>query len=176
MQPIDAYVALARYNRWMNAGLYGCAARLDDAERKRDRGAFFGSIHRTLNHVLLADRIWIGRFSEGGFAPELASRWFIDRVIGLDMPLHEDWEALRTERAALDDALVDWARGLQEADLGATLRYSRLNGEQVEKPFLLTLAHFFNHQTHHRGQVTTLLMQAGIDPGVTDLIALPDAA
>ena len=126
--------------------------------------------------MLLADRIWIGRFGEGGFAPELAARWFVDRVIGLDTPLHDDWATLQGERHALDTALVDWTRALTEAELDASLRYSRLNGETIEKPFRLALTHFFNHQTHHRGQVTTLLRQAGIDPGVTDLIALPEDA
>ncbi len=173
MDALEIYVAMARYNRWMNAKLCSGASRLDDAARKLDRGAFFGSIHRTFNHVLLADRIWVGRFGEGGLAAELGSRWLIDRVIGLDMALHDDWEALKAERAALDDALVDWTRSLDAAALDAQLRYSRLDGEPVEKPFRFALTHFFNHQTHHRGQITTLLRQAGIDPGVTDLIALP---
>lgn len=173
MNAIEVFVAMARYNRWMNAKLCDGASRLDDEARKLDRGAFFGSIHRTFNHVLVADRIWVGRFGEGGLAPELASRWFVDRVIGLDMALHDDWEALKAERAALDAALVEWMRSLDVAALDAELRYSRLDGESVEKPFRFALTHFFNHQTHHRGQITTLLRQAGIDPGVTDLIALP---
>lgn len=156
---------MAAYNQWMNARLYGCCARLDDRERKRDVGAFFKSIHGTLNHLLLADRLWLGRFSGRPFG-----------VRSLDQELYADFEELRSERAATDASIVEWAHALSDADLAGELSYTSIvNPEPRRYPYGFAVAHFFNHQTHHRGQVTTLLAQRGIDPGVTDLIWLPEA-
>ena len=154
---------LARYNRWMNDKLYACAAQLDDGARKADMGAFFKSIHGTLNHVLLADRVWMGRFVGPLFTP---------RSLGEE--LYADFDALRRERGITDAAIESYAAGLDAERLAGTLRYTSLSRPAPqEKPLALAVAHFFNHQTHHRGQVTTLLMQRGVDPGVTDLIAMP---
>lgn len=159
---------MARYNQWMNDKLYAVADKLTDAERKQDRGAFFGSIHRTLNHLLLGDRVWLGRFvgavlEEGEMGP--------GGIRSLDQELYTDFTELRRERTATDDAIVGFAATLTDAKLGAPLRYLR-RGVMNEFPLWHAVAHFFNHQTHHRGQVTTLLMQAGHDPGVSDLIAM----
>jgi uncharacterized damage-inducible protein DinB len=160
--------ALARYNRWMNEKLFAVAARLSDEERKRDRGAFFRSIHGTLNHLLLADRVWMGRFR--GVA--VHGDWLGPGGIrSLDQELHADFTELRAERAKMDAEIEQWARGLTAEALAAPLRYTR-KGTTYDHPLWWSLAHLFNHQTHHRGQVTTLLMQAGQDPGVTDLIAM----
>lgn len=160
--------AMARYNRWMNEKLYAVAEKLSDAERKRDRGAFFGSIHRTLNHLLLADRVWLGRFTdatlqEGELGP--------GGIRSLDQELYADFDELRRERATTDDAIDAFAATLTPEKLSANLRYLR-RGVVNEFPLWHAVAHLFNHQTHHRGQVTTLLMQAGHDPGVTDLVAM----
>jgi uncharacterized damage-inducible protein DinB len=154
---------LARYNRWMNGKLYDCAAQLDDAARKEDVGAFFKSIHGTLNHLLLADRVWMGRFTGPPFVPgSLADQ------------LYADFGELRRERARTDVAIEAYVATLDDAALARTLEYTSISKPAPQsKPLGLALAHFFNHQTHHRGQVTALLMQRGIDPGVTDLIALP---
>lgn len=159
---------MARYNRWMNDKLYAVASTLTDAERKQDRGAFFGSIHRTLNHLLLADRVWLGRFTgakleEGEMGP--------GGIRSLDQELYVDFEELRRERAKTDDAIDAFVATLTDEKLAGHLRYLR-RGVVNEFPLWHAFAHFFNHQTHHRGQVTTLLMQAGHDPGVTDLIAM----
>ncbi len=156
----ELYLALARYNRWMNEKLYAVASRLSDEERRRDRGAFFKSIHGTLDHLLVADRIWMGRF-EGA---ELQGA-------SLDQELYPDFEELQRERARTDHDIESWVSALRGEELAAPLRYSR-RGVTHENPLWWSLSHFFNHQTHHRGQVTTLLMQAGHDPGVTDLIAM----
>lgn len=158
---------LARYNRWMNERLYACAGELADGERKRDRGAFFGSIHRTFNHLMVGDRVWLGRLNgvpapEGEMAPGIRS---------LDQELYADFDELRSERAKTDDALDTYVATLTETQLTGTLRYMR-RGTENAFPVWQVLAHAFNHQTHHRGQITTLLMQAGRDPGVTDLLAL----
>lgn len=155
--------ALATYNRWMNERLYDCCAKLSDAERKRDAGAFFKSIHGTLNHLLLADRIWLGRFTDKPFV-----------VTSLDQELYRDFDELRRERAITDDAITSWAAALTDGDLAGELAYTSVVNPQPRRyPLWFAVAHFFNHQTHHRGQLTTLLSQRGIDPGVTDLIWLP---
>jgi uncharacterized damage-inducible protein DinB len=153
---------MAEYNAWMNARLYDCCAPIPDAERKRDVGAFFKSIHGTLNHLLAADRIWMARFTGQPVT-----------VKGLDAELYSDFDELRRERVKTDAAISEWVNGLSEADLDGTLRYTSIvNPQPRANPMWLAVTHFFNHQTHHRGQLTTLLTQRGIDPGVTDLIWL----
>ena len=159
--------ALARYNRWMNDKLYELAATLSEEERKRDCGAFFKSIHGTFNHLLLADRVWLGRFMgltvpNGFMAP--------GGIRSLDQELYVDFEDLRRERTRTDDELSAWVYGLTPERLNAPLVYLR-RGQKQASPLWWAVAHVFNHQTHHRGQITTLLMQLGHDPGVTDLIA-----
>jgi uncharacterized damage-inducible protein DinB len=155
--------ALARYNRWMNEKVYAAAAQLDDRARKQDRGAFFKSIHATLNHILLADRVWLGRFTGDAIGP--------GGIRSLDQELYEGFEELRAERAVTDDAIARWVATLDAERLAAELRFARTGVVNVF-PLWWGVAQLFNHQTHHRGQVTTLLMQAGQDPGVTDLIAM----
>lgn len=163
MNPLTQTRTLAAYNRWMNARLYEACAGLPDAQRKRDLGAFFRSIHGTLNHLLLADRVWLGRFTQQPFV-----------VRSLDQELYADFDELRAQRALTDAAIVDWAATLGAGAFETELRYlGILQPTPRSSPFWLAVTHFFNHQAHHRGQVTTLLMQSGVDPGVTDLIAMP---
>jgi len=151
---------MARYNSWMNTRLYDCCAAIPDAERKRDVGAFFKSIHGTLNHLLLGDRVWMGRFTGKPFV-----------VKSLDTELYADFDQLRREREATDAAIAAWAGTLTDETLAGMLSFTTLVNPQARTdPYWITVTHFFNHQTHHRGQLTTLLMQRGIDPGVTDLI------
>ncbi len=154
------FCMMAGYNRWMNERLYALCGALPDAERKRDRGAFFRSIHGTLNHLLLTDRSWLGRFTGKEFP-----------IRSLDQQLYEDFEELRRERGATDTAIEEFCEGLSEQRLDATIAYGTLAGKRYSHPLEPALVHLFNHQTHHRGQVTTLLSQLGIDPGATDLIA-----
>jgi uncharacterized damage-inducible protein DinB len=163
----EACRAMARYNRWMNEKVYACAAGLADEERKRDRGAFFRSIHATLNHLLVADRIWLGRIH--GATP--AEGFLAEGVRSLDQELFADFEKLRAERAKTDAALEAWTATLTADALAGDLRFVR-RGTPVEAPLWWVAMHVFNHETHHRGQVTTLLTQAGRDPGVTDLYAM----
>ena len=154
---------MERYNRWMNDRIYDCCGTLPDDERTRDAGAFFKSIHGTLNHLLLGDRIWLGRFTGEPFS-----------VKALDEELYADFSRLRSERRSTDIAISEWIASLSEGDLGGTLSYmSVVNPAPRKLPLWLAVTHFFNHQTHHRGQLTTLLAQRGIDPGITDLIWLP---
>jgi uncharacterized damage-inducible protein DinB len=153
----------ARYNRWMNERLYALAGELDDIERKRDRGAFFGSIHRTLNHILWGDRIWLSRFTADRFtvAP-----------YGADM--FDEFESLSREREITDTAILAWSGELGEEWLASTLDYrAASDGRRRQLPAWIAAAHLYQHAAHHRGQLTTLLKQAGKDPGITDLPYLP---
>ena len=163
MLALDTFKTMAQYNHWMNERIYGVCAAISDDERKRDRGAFFSSIHGTLNHVLLGDRLWLGRFLDRPFA-----------VDSLDQELYADFDTLRAERAQTDQEILDFGTSLDEEALARDFRFTTLvnPGEHIF-PFRHVLLHFFNHQTHHRGQVTTLIKQAGHDPGVTDLMWLP---
>lgn len=159
--------ALARYNRWMNDKLYAHAASMTDEARKRDVGAFFRSIHGTFNHLLLADRVWLARVhrmttADGFMAPGIRT---------LDQELFADFDELRHERARTDDELSAWVADLSAERLAAPITFVR-RGKELETPLWWVVAHVFNHQTHHRGQITTLLSQQGCDPGVTDLFAM----
>jgi len=159
--------ASARYNRWMNDKLYGVAAALSDEARKRDCGAFFKSIHGTFNHLLLADRVWLARF-KGVSAP---SGFMAPGIRSLDQELYSDFEELRHQRALTDEELSAWISELTSERLWAPLIFLR-RGQKSESPLWWAIAHLFNHQTHHRGQITTLFTQLGCDAGVTDLFAM----
>ena len=168
------YQFLARYNRWFNERLYTACESLQDAQRRRDCGAFFGSVHASLNHILWADRLWLQRFAAQGFSfaaltPELL--WLPDGA-SHGVVLAQDWAELRSARSALDAAIEQWVRDMPGDFPLATIRYANTKGVQREHPAWQALTHFFNHQTHHRGQVTTLLSQSGVDVGLTDIIAL----
>jgi uncharacterized damage-inducible protein DinB len=150
---------MAAYNGWMNRKVYEAAARLPDTERKTDRGAFFRSIHSTLNHILWGDRAWLSRFN-GKTYP----------VGGMGVDLYDAFADLLDARRAMDDEISAWASQLDRAQLEGTLTwFSKVAQGEMSRPRWLCVTQMFNHQTHHRGQVTTLLNQAGIDPGVTDL-------
>jgi uncharacterized damage-inducible protein DinB len=171
MMVVEQYRALARYNAWMNERLYAEAATLSDADRRRDLGAFFRSLHGTLNHILWADRIWMWRFTKD--AAIGASRDRDGNLIEYAthaQELYADFDDLRRERANTDRDIAAWIDGLDEARLAAPIRYSSVSGGAREHPLWMAVTHFFNHQTHHRGQATTLFMQLGRDPGVTDFM------
>ena len=172
---LDNYRWLARYNSWINQRLYAACDTLDDAARKADRGAFFGSIHHTLTHLVLADRLWLQRFASqqtrfGALDPvALALPPGIDYVT---VGAYPDWQELRRGRDTLDECIEQWVGEMTPDFLSSTMVYANTKGVQRAHPAWQAMTHFFNHQTHHRGQATTLLTQAGVDVGVTDLIAL----
>nr|WP_189672154.1 DinB family protein [Pseudomonas sp. SWRI18] len=172
---IEHVMLMARYNQWMNRKLYDAAGRLQDAELQLDRQAFFGSILGTLNHLALGDTVWLKRFAQhpAGYAA-LAPLNAIATPIDLTRLAFADLRELTARRAWLDQLIIDWAHTLQEPELDHRLHYHNMRGAPAEKPFFGLLVHFFNHQTHHRGQATTLLTQAGLDMGTTDLLALID--
>ena len=135
------------YNAWANGRLYEAAARLSTEQYRADRGAFFKSVHGTLNHLLATDRIWMKRFTGAGDAPER-----------LDAILFETFGELRVAREAEDRRIVDYVDGLDDARIAGTIKYRRVSSpEQFEQQLAPALAHWFNHQTHHRGQVHALL-------------------
>ncbi len=165
---------LAEYNRWMNRSLLASAARLPADAVSADRGAFFGSILGTLNHLAVGDTIWMKRFAtHPACAAALQPMNDVPMPARLDEILFPDLDALRDYREWLDELIIRFVASLGEDALDRPLAYiSLLNGTRSVRNFHALLIHFFNHQTHHRGQVTTLLFQAGIDPGVTDLLVL----
>jgi uncharacterized damage-inducible protein DinB len=171
---LDNYRFLARYNRWFNQRLYTACETLTDADRKRDRGAFFGSIHHTLTHLVLADKMWLQRFAaqDTAFADLAPALLALPDGSDYTSNAYPDWLELKGEREALDTTMEAWLADMPPSFLQGTLRYINTKGVPRAHPTWQALTHFFNHQTHHRGQVTTLLMQAGVDVGVTDLIAL----
>lgn len=154
---------MAAYNEWMNKRLYAVCAELSDEERRHDRGVFFRSIHGTLNHLLLGDKVWLGRF--------LGEPFSVDR---LDRELYRNFDELRTAREETDAQILRWADALTEDILAGGLLYTGIvNPVPRSYEMWLVVAHFFNHQAHHRGQLTAMLSQCGKDYGVTDLLLLP---
>lgn len=174
----DNYRFLAEYNRWINTRVLAASDALGDEARKLDRGAFFGSIHRTLNHLLVADQIWLGRFAACGMTNGLSFAALGGGVLdlpegcGLDTELFADWARVTAKRLALDVAIENWMADMPEDFPCMVMRYGNSKGTERAHPVWQAMTHFFNHQTHHRGQVTTLISQAGGDIGITDLIAL----
>jgi uncharacterized damage-inducible protein DinB len=137
----------ARYNAWANRRLYDAAARLSDADYRAERGAFFGSVHGTLNHLLVGDRIWMRRFTGEGPA-----------YTRLDEVPCGDLATLRSEREAEDKRIVSYIDGLDDEKLAAVFSYRTIASPMdITQPLAPALTHFFNHQTHHRGQVHGLM-------------------
>lgn len=173
MSTPEHVVLMAHYNAWMNAKVYETAAALSPEALALDRKAFFKSILGTLNHIVVADTLWLKRFAMHPSHPAA-----LDPVPALESPtalnqiLFNDLSSLAAHRKMLDGVINAWAATLTDADLSNGLRYANTRGEQFTRRFSSLIMHFFNHQTHHRGQATALLMQAGLDVGVTDLLAL----
>jgi uncharacterized damage-inducible protein DinB len=152
----------AAYNRWANARLYEAALALDEALYRRDVGAFFKSLHGTLNHLLATDRIWLKRLTGEGDAP-----------MRLDAIMHEDRRALALARAEEDERIVRYVAALDEAALDGLFAYANTSGQSFQSRRRDALAHLFNHQTHHRGQAHTVLsICTGREPPVLDLLAM----
>jgi uncharacterized damage-inducible protein DinB len=165
-----AYVRLmAEYNAEMNRRLYDSAARLSDAERKADRGAFWHSIHGTLVHILWGDTQWMSRFDNWP-KPDVAIKQSATMI--------EDFATLRARRLKADADIVEWAARLNDAWLAEDLVwFSGAAQKEMRRNKAKLLVHFFNHQTHHRGQAHALLTASGQDTGDTDLfLVVPEPA
>jgi uncharacterized damage-inducible protein DinB len=152
---------MAAYNAEMNRRLYAAADRLTPAQRSADRGAFFGSVQGTLSHLLWGDTTWMHRF-DGWEKPPGGIK---------ESPgLHAEWEALKLARVAADARIEAWAARVEPAWLGGSIAwFSGALGREVARPTAVLVTHFFNHQTHHRGQVHALLTGLGEKTGDTDL-------
>jgi uncharacterized damage-inducible protein DinB len=175
MDLITQFKTMAQYNTWMNRSLYDTCATLSDEERKRDRHAFFGSIHRTLNHLLLTDRAQMGRFVGTDRTRSLDKHGSPIEIRTLDQELYEHFATLRREREKTDAMIEAWTASNEMTPefLEREMIYDAMSAPgRYRVPMRIAVTHFFNHQTHHRGQITTLLSQLGQDPGVTDLMAL----
>ncbi|MBD9371717.1 damage-inducible protein DinB [Rhizobium sp. ARZ01] len=157
---LNHYKMFAAYNAWANRILYAEAAALSPSALRENKGAFFGSLHGTLNHILVADRIWMRRFTGSGDVPAR-----------LDAVLYDDIDGLRHARIAEDQGIIDWIGSLDEKQLADTISYVPLtNPVQITQPLGPALAHFFNHQTHHRGQCHAILTSLGRPSLVLDLV------
>ena len=168
MNSVHAFALMADYNQSMNAQMYAAAGKLTDEELSQPRGAFFGSILGSLNHIMVGDIIWLKRFAT--LCPVLAPIEVWPQPTALDECLYSTMTELAEARTRLDALIVTFAQSLTDTQLAATLSYQSTRGDSYHKNFGLVLLHFFNHQTHHRGQVSTLLNQAGVDVGVTDFL------
>ena len=168
------FALMASYNQWMNAKVYDAASKLTAAELTQERGAFFGSIFGTLNHIVVADTIWLKRFATlpSSTARTLAVMIDLPTPERLDQVMFDDLEGLNAHRQWLDTVIINWVAALTEDELSTMLSYHNIKGVASKRRYSSLIIHFFNHQTHHRGQVSTLFSQAGVDIGVTDLLAL----
>jgi uncharacterized damage-inducible protein DinB len=178
MKSTDYVALMARYNRWMNDKLYTLVRDMPAAAVYEDRKAFFSSIFGTLDHIAFADMIWLKRFSAALGAPSaLAALSAYPDATSMAVPLTKSLEELCKLRVVLDDAIDGWTATLDDEVLARPIDYRNMAGEPFTRSLFQLLMHFFNHQTHHRGQATTLFTQAGIEVGPTDLaLLLPDVS
>jgi len=173
MQITEHFCLMAQYNEWINTKIYETASKLSAQELSKNRGAFFGSILGTLNHIAVADIIWLKRF-----APLLQTHEELNFIRELSLPLSLDEmlfsniEELYECRKILDRTFSELAKSITVSELAQVLSYTNSNGISSSKNLFSLFMHVFNHQTHHRGQVTTLLSQSGVDVGITDLVAI----
>ena len=154
---------MADYNMWMNERLFELCRSIDDAERKSDKAAFFGSIHGTLNHILYGDLAFMSRFTgDPAVIPELG------------VELHDDFDELWQARSSLDNRICGWSSKQTAEWLEQELTYtSKVDGITRTVPQWVLVVHMLNHQTHHRGQITTIFSQLGLDVGTTDIPFMP---
>ena len=155
---LEYFRTLARYNQWANRRIYAACAQLSEAEHMKPRPAFFKSIHGTLNHILVGDRVWLGRFT-GHPAP----------IASLDQILYGDFAGLKVAREAEDATIIRHVDHLDMPTLNSTLRFTTMDGTARSLAMRFALGHFFNHQTHHRGQAHGLLSATSVAPPPLDL-------
>ena len=162
MISIEYVKLMAAYTEWQNRSIFRAANSLSDAERRLDRGAFFGSIHATLNHLLWGDRVWLHRLAGVGELPR--------QSIEESVALYDDWDELEAGRIETDRALLEWSNRVTGQDFGGELSwYSGAISATVSRPRWTLTIQLFNHGTHHRGQVHAMLTSAGARPGDTDV-------
>ncbi|MFK8021670.1 MAG: DinB family protein [Pseudomonadales bacterium] len=174
---ISNFNLMAQYNKRMNQTVYEAASPLSAESLAEHRGAYFGSVIGTLNHIYVCDVLWLKRFAKHAVHfSSLDCLQALSVPTSLDAMPYADFSELWRERVTMDATICRFAKELSNDALMAPLSYHNVSGEPATKNFAQLLQHFFNHQTHHRGQLSTLLSQLGIDIGVTDLLAIiPDS-
>jgi uncharacterized damage-inducible protein DinB len=156
------FLMMARYNAWANLRLYKMAGALPEELYRREVGVYFKSLHGTLNHLLVTDRIWMRRLTGEGSHPNK-----------LNAIAFDDFASLQAARTSEDLRIVNYTENLQEADIEKELDYTTLNGTPQRQPICEILAHWFNHQTHHRGQAHAILTLVGVtEPDPLDLLVM----
>lgn len=162
---------LGRYNQWLNSKIYLAASRLSEKDLVENHDAFFGSILGTLNHIMVGDIIWLKRFAKHPSSRvSLSGVTELPNPTSLDQIICKDFANLHNQRIWLDKLIIDWLNEITDSDLDNIIDYKTTMGETHRKQYASLILHLFNHQTHHRGQVSTLLSQLGIDIGATDLL------
>lgn len=160
---MDSHQIMPRYNAWANDKIYEMCGQLSLDAYHKDRQAFFGSIHNTLNHILLVDRLWVARL-EGDDVKGITS---------LDQILYKEFKELSLAREVQDQKFIELVDGMTSKEFSKKLKYQRINGKECEDAKGEMLITLYNHQTHHRGQVHTMLTQIGLSPpdmDVTDFL------
>ena len=167
----ELYKQFANYNARMNVKLFDAALKLSPEDRVADKGAFFKSVQKTLQHIMVADIVWLGRFSSiEGLSPLFESLPSFPTIKSLDQELFNDFNMLYSERKRLDLLIQNFAEAITPTMAIRTFTYKNIKGVTFNNPIWVCVSHFFNHQTHHRGQTTTLLTQMGLDVGSTDFV------
>ncbi len=153
------FIHMANYNIWANRKLYDVCEKLGEEKVRKERPSYFGSIHKTLNHILIGDMIWMARFLGEDNAPKK-----------LDLLLHENFSDLHSARRAFDEKILDFTISLTDQRLNENFHYKDIAGNPHNVPMSICVGHMFNHQTHHRGQVHGLLIHEMKEPPALDLL------
>lgn len=173
MQWSDHYRRYARYNAWINQSLLQASLQLPVHQQNQDKQLYFSSLVGTWNHILVGDLLWLGRLRHTfPILDDALSQWAQPEK--LDQILYPELSELAHQRQILDELIIQWCDLLREADSQAVLVYNNIKGEEVAKPLPQVLQHLFNHQTHHRGQISAVLSQLGVDYGPTDFLFMPE--
>jgi len=173
LSEIDQFILLAEYNQLMNQRQYAASASLPSDDLCEDKGAFFKSVLGTLNHIMVGDIIWLKRFAEHPSSSEpLSYIRAVEKPKQLSSMLFMDLDRLKAEREKIDKVIISWVKELKDDDINTCITYTNMAGNSFSKPFVSLIHHLFLHQVHHRGQVSTLLSQYGVDFGETDIIEI----
>lgn len=172
MQWSDHYRRYARYNAWINQSLLEASLNLPSSEQKKDQKVFFKSLTGTWNHILVGDLLWLNRLAKiFPIIDDSIDLW--PKPTALNQILYPDLNDLVKPRQQLDELIIQWCDFLRESDCEDRLEYTNTQDELNVHPLPDVMQHLFNHQSHHRGQITALLSQAGINYGATDFLFMP---
>jgi uncharacterized damage-inducible protein DinB len=155
------FLALARYNLWATQCVLDACDKVPDEAYRRDIGLFFKSLHGTLNHLIVGgDLIWYPRFAQG-ISP---------KALAHDMEVEHDRAALRRRLVQSGERWHALVEGFDATRYDGQLDYITMRGTRAVLPFAATLAHVFNHGTHHRGQLHAGLTLLGHPGPELDLV------